>query len=341
MNGTNEDACGKHPVRLSIGLVNNASDRALKPTEAQFLRVLRAASAGFDLSFKLFTCPEIPRSTPPLDCGGKPYADIADLFDTQLDALIVTGMEPRAKTLLDEPVWDNITSLVDWAADNACPVIWSCLAAHAAVLYLDGIARSRLPDKLSGIFACDLVSSDHSLAAGLPAQWSSPHSRYHGLSQAALVASGYQILSRSEEAGVDVFLKQQGSTFLFFQGHPEYDADTVARQYVRDVRRYLVHESNEYPLVPRNTFDPSTEAALAETRARSLCGHRDLQDLAATTNLLRGAATNDPWQRPAVDLCANWLALVARGGGQVCPQQPWITPPGFARPHDVETRLAR
>jgi homoserine O-succinyltransferase/O-acetyltransferase len=330
MNGTGQRARGQQDLPLSIGLLNNASDRALKTTEAQFVRMLRAASAGFDLGIKLFTCPEIPRSVAPLDHAGDPYADIEHLFDAPLDALIVTGMEPQAKALQDEPVWDNITRLVDWATQNSVPVIWSCLAAHAAVLYLDGIARSRLNEKLLGVFACHVLATDHMLASGLPSRWASPHSRYHGLSQATLLGKGYQILSSSDEAGVDVFMKEEGPPFLFFQGHPEYEADTLWRQYRRDVRRYLVAESNEYPLAPRNYFDPATEATLLDVRDRAMRSRPDPRDIEMTLGEINGAANGDSWERPAIGLYANWLTLVAQQSAAASRRDPWINQALFA-----------
>src|ERR1700689_4958234 len=76
-----------------VGLVNNTSDRARKSTERHFLKLLRAAAPGVDLDIRLFTCPETPCSIRPQGYWAEPYVDIADLFDTHLDALIVTGME--------------------------------------------------------------------------------------------------------------------------------------------------------------------------------------------------------------------------------------------------------
>ena len=63
---------------------------------------------------------------------------------TPPDALIVTGTEPVAPLLSDEPYWERLRELLQWAQANTTSSIWSCLAAHAAVELLDGIRRRRL-----------------------------------------------------------------------------------------------------------------------------------------------------------------------------------------------------
>ena len=77
------------------------------------------------------------------------------------------------------------------------------------------------------------------------------------------MAAGYKILTRSAVAGVDAFAKQDGSFFLYFQGHPEYDADSLFREYRRDVTRFLNGERESYPGLPENYFD-DVATALAE-----------------------------------------------------------------------------
>jgi homoserine O-succinyltransferase/O-acetyltransferase len=304
---------------LVIGLLNNTSDRALKSTERHFLGLLRAASPDVELRFRLFTCPEIPRAVSPQGVAGEYYAGLAELFDTRLDTLIVTGMEPQAKTLQDEPVWGSLAKLADWAEENAVPVIWSCLAAHAAVLHLDGIQRSRFSEKLSGIFDCEVVLDRHPLATGLPSRWGCPHSRYHGVAEEKLAAHGYEILSRSDEAGVDVFLKQKAAPFLFFQGHPEYEGRTLLLEYKRDLRRYMSGEKDEYPIAPENCFDRDTDTALATLRQDGLRAGRGPQMLESVLNLVDGAACTSSWRPAAVRLYENWLATVVRDGVRTCP----------------------
>jgi homoserine O-succinyltransferase len=299
---------------LVIGFVNNASDRALKSAEAQFLRVLAAASDGIELQVKFFTCPEIPRGERPAGDSDCPYGDLAELYDTRLDALIVTGTEPLATALPDEPIWGSLTKLVDWAEDQAIPTIWSCLAAHAAVLHLDGLARSPLPGKLSGLFECNVVAKDHKLMAGLPPRWLTPHSRYNGINAEALTASGYEVLSASAEASVDVFLKDGGAPFMFFQGHPEYDGDTLLREYKRDIRRFFMHERDEYPAAPKNYFAPDTETALDGLRRAALQDRRDPGLLDAVFALVKNKAHPNAWHVTAARLYANWLTHIVRDG---------------------------
>ena len=216
---------------LTIGFVNNMPDAACEATERQFLKLLRAASSDVVVLLKLFSIAAVPRSeTTRTELAGR-CRDISELWNAPLDGLIVTGTEPIAADLKDEPYWNALCDLVDWACHNTISAVWSCLAAHAAVLYADGIVRERLAGKLSGVFDCKAVGA-HPLLAGMAPLLRVPHSRLNDLPAAGLVENGYRALTRSAAAGVDAFVKEQdgGSLFVFFQGHPEYDTDSaVAR----------------------------------------------------------------------------------------------------------------
>jgi homoserine O-succinyltransferase/O-acetyltransferase len=297
---------------LVVALVNNTSDRALALTEAQFMRLVRSANHDFEIRPRFFTCPEISRSVQPRTASGDPYRDIRELFASRADALIITGMEPQATRVEEEPVWRSLTELLEWAEYHGTPTICSCLAAHAAVLHLDGIHRTRHSGKLSDIFDCELVTTNHPLTLGLPSRWSFPHSRYYGIPETALVANGYRIISRSALAGVDVFAKDLGAQFLFFQGHPEYDPDTLLREYKRDVRRFLMGERDEYPIAPLRYFDPQTISTLAELRYEAIEGGRDLRLLNRVGDLIRGVASPAPWDTVASQIYVNWLCAIVQ-----------------------------
>ncbi|WP_298261224.1 homoserine O-succinyltransferase [Bradyrhizobium sp.] len=266
-----EDKFG-HPkdvdVDLTIGLVNNMPDTALQATERQFMRLLRQAAGDIRIDFHCFSLPSVRRSQSTKGRVETQYTDIADLDRLPIDGLIVTGAEPYAANLSDEAYWRDLTDVIDWAKHNTRSTIWSCLAAHAAVLHLDGIERKRLETKCSGIFDCISVSS-HWLTGGLPAPFKIAHSRLNELRVEDLSANGYQLLSRSGKGGVDSFAKDFGSQFIFFQGHPEYEALSLEREYLRDIARFLAGERDRYPGIPVGYFDVETEQKLAAFAMRA------------------------------------------------------------------------
>ena len=236
-------------VGLNIGIVNNMPDSALVPTERQLFELLNAAAGKLPVHLRLYTLPTIPRAEWGQRYISRFYSSIEDLRGGQLDGLIVTGTEPRAPNLAEEPYWNSFVQLVDWATENTVSAIWSCLAVHGAVFYLDGINRSPLPNKCIGVFDQDRMI-DHPLLHGVPSQLKIPHSRWNEIGEAPLASSGYSIITKSEAAGVDAFVKQQrNSLFVYFQGHPEYDAQSLFGEYRRDVGRFL---RREVEILPNN-----------------------------------------------------------------------------------------
>ncbi len=301
---------GGRPARLDIGLVNIMPDAALRSTERQFARLLAAASGPTEVRLHLFSLAEVPRCGAARSAMAGRYGDLAALERARLDGLIVTGAEPIAPSLTDEPYWGALTRVVDWAEHNTVSTVWSCLAAHAAVLHLDGIARRRLARKRFGLFECVPVAAGQ-LFEGAPAGLRVPHSRWNDIAEGDLRSHGYRIASRSMEAGIDCFTKQWASLFVFLQGHPEYDADTLFREYRRDAHRYLTGERDDLPTLPSGYFDARTEqgAAVFDDRAR---GDRSLD---AWNAFPRDWSCRLPllglWQASASRLYRNWLGLVA------------------------------
>jgi len=261
---------GVGEAELTIALINNMPDSALKATERQFMRLVQSAAGKRPIRFHYLALPSVIRSKQAKDHIDKEYTDIAELDRLDIDGLIVTGAEPIAPALQDERYWTEFTGLVDWARTNTRSTIWSCLAAHAAVLHLDGIERQRLPQKCSGVYDCAKTAGDW-LTGDLPASVKISHSRLNEVRENDLRARGYRVLTRSIEAGVDIFTRDFDSRFIFFQGHPEYDALSLQREYMRDIARYLAGERDTYPAIPAHYFDATTEDILVnfERRARS------------------------------------------------------------------------
>ena len=118
---------------LTIGLVNNMPDAACGATERQFLKLLRAASSDVVVLLKLFSIAAVPRSgATRAELAGR-YRDISELWNAPLDGLIVTGTEPIAADLKDEPYWNALCDLVDWSRHHLRRLVVSRRARHRAV----------------------------------------------------------------------------------------------------------------------------------------------------------------------------------------------------------------
>jgi homoserine O-succinyltransferase len=314
---------------IVIGLVNNMPDAALRTTERQFCSLLSVASGNIPVCLRLFYLPELPRQDWDRSLVAYGYEDVSELWAGHIDGLIVTGTEPRAAALTDEPYWATLTKLVDWAEDHTVSTIWSCLAAHAAVLHLDGIDRCALGEKLSGVFDCR-KAEDHALMISAPSRWRVPHSRYNGLPEEALPRRGYRLLSKSLDAGADTFVKQRKSLFIFFQGHPEYDPGALLREYRRDIRRFLAGERTEFPEMPQNYFDHDARTVLAEFRERAL--RQPSISLLSSFPAVSEDQLGNAWREFAVQIYKNWFLHLAERRRQAIANQNQIS---FITEHTV------
>jgi len=297
---------GQSRAAIHVGLVNNMPDAAMRATELQFAKLLKAASGALDVRLRLFSLRAIARGEQARSRMAGFYDDAAFLQASSIDALIVTGAQPDAADLRQEPYWPELTHLIDWAEVGTISTLFSCLAAHAAVMHLDGICRRSLPSKLSGVFD-SIRSEDDPLFFNTAVSVPVPHSRRNDIADNELAAKGYRILSRLENGQVDIFTREPPgySRFVFFQGHPEYDPATLGREYLRDMGRYLRGEIQDRPAIPQYYFDRATEDRLQGMPIQG----RD--DLSRFSEVVVGALPRQSWRANTIKLFSNWLTLVA------------------------------
>jgi homoserine O-succinyltransferase/O-acetyltransferase len=295
---------------LTIALVNNMPDSALRATERQFCALLGVASEGRLVKVQFFSLPGVNRSSAARKHIARYYQEFTELERSPPDGIIVTGTEPQAAMLQEEPYWPAMAWLVKWVREMEIPGVWSCLAAHAAVLQADRIQRHALGTKLHGLFECKIKAGAHRILHGLPDRWHVPHSRIYGLSESALNSSGYNVLSASAEAGPDIFVGRKGGLQLFFQGHPEYGHLSLLGEYRRDVGRFLRGERDAYPEIPRHYCEPAIASELENFRDRAF--HvRDPATLAQFDTLTGGLVLENSWSNTAAQIYANWLSHLA------------------------------
>ncbi len=293
---------------VSIALINNMPDAALEDTELQFFNLLDIASGDVPVLIKLCSLTGVPRTERGQRHLNDFYFGLDELWNNRFDGVIVTGTEPRQPDLRQEPYWAHLTNVLDWAERNTASTVLSCLAAHAGVLHSDGIQRHRLPDKQFGVFE-SAKTSEHPLTRQAPPLVRFPHSRWNEVQENALTACGYEVLTKSDQAGVDVFVKQKKkSLFVHFQGHPEYKAETLLKEYRRDIKRFLRGERDTYPTMPHGYFDESAVKVLAEFQRTALADRRE-EHLASFPEGLEKTLQNT-WQSSATCIYRNWLQYV-------------------------------
>ena len=309
LHSGSEDTCAASAECVRIAFVNNMPDAALEDTEIQFFELLEASAGNISIRLKLHSLSGVSRGErgqQHLSCF---YFGTDDLLNDRFDGVIMTGTEPRQPDLRNEPYWSALGSVLDWAESNTASTILSCLAAHAGVLHSDGIHRHPLSDKQFGVF--DFAKAGkHQLMAGTGERLRFPHSRWNEVRADELTARGYVVLTQSLEGGVDSFVrKKKRSLFLHFQGHPEYSAQTLLKEYRRDIKRFLRGERETYPSMPKDYFDA--------TAARLLTDFRDVVVSDRREELMEGfpeavlvGGLKSTWRSSAISIYRNWLKYV-------------------------------
>ncbi|MRH93001.1 hypothetical protein GFY24_37235 [Nocardia sp. SYP-A9097] len=245
-----------------------------------------------------------------------------------MDALIISGSEPTATEIAGEPCLAIIDRLLRECA-GATSLLFSCQSAHAALHLLHGVRRHRLADRCHGAFdhrvhlapgALDPVEMgtaganfadgpEAELTAGLATPVRVPHSRWNVMTSADLRSAGLTVLLDSEEAQWQLAIGPQGLRHVFIQGHPEYLPDTMAREYRRDLRRWIADSTLPFPRIPVGYFPAEVHERLT-AHAESVRNRRDpalLDELVLPADHTEVARD---WSTHSRIFFANWLVAV-------------------------------
>jgi len=244
---------------LHIGFLNMMPDAALTATEAQFIRFVGASNQIAQFYVYPFSLKELDRGEEASAHIAKYYFDFDDLVKHGLDALIITGANVSNPSLDQEAFWAPLMKVVSWAEHNVASVLCSCLATHAVVRHHHGIERRHMGRKLWGVYSHRISQPNHPLMRDINTRFDAPHSRYNEVTKAQLEAAGLRILVESEIAGVHLAVSPDLFRIVYFQGHPEYDAVSLLKEYKREVVRYFAGEREHAPRYPEHYFGPEAE----------------------------------------------------------------------------------
>ncbi|RME59035.1 MAG: homoserine O-succinyltransferase, partial [Caldilineae bacterium] len=297
---------------LHIGLLNMMPDKALRVTEQQFMRLVGSCNQIAQFFVHPFSVPGLPRSPETQAYIDHYYDRFEDLQEEGLDALIITGANVANPTLEQEPFWEPLNEVITWATENVTSVLCSCLATHALVKYFYGIERQRLPQKRWGVYSHRVTQPFHPLLADINTRFDVPHSRYNEIFREQFIAAGLTILVESPEAGVHMAVSPDQFRIIYMQGHPEYNTNSLLKEYKREVIRYMQGEREDYPPHPENYFGPEATAIADVYRDAVILARRrgTMPPPFPETAILHNV--DNTWGDTAKAIFNNWLGLVYR-----------------------------
>jgi homoserine O-succinyltransferase len=305
------DRATKQDIReLHIGFLNMMPDAALTATEAQFIRFVGACNQIAQIYVYPFSILELNRGEKAEAHIAEHYFDFEDLKKIGLDALIITGANVSNPSLDQETFWNPLMNIVEWADDNVASVLCSCLATHAVVKYNHDIDRTQMGRKKWGVYSHHITRPDHPLIRDVNTRFDAPHSRYNDVSREQLEEAGLVVLVESDDAGVHLAVSPDGFRMVYFQGHPEYDAVSLLKEYKREVMRFFSGERKDGPRYPENymsqqaeeiarAYFHSAEKAVTQGESPPPFPDADLEPLVDNT-----------WGDTGKAIVNNWLGLV-------------------------------
>jgi len=307
---TPERATHQHIRELHIGLLNMMPDAALEATERQFFRLVGEANPIAQFFVHPFTLDELPRGDKARTHIDAYYENFAQIRAEGLDALIITGANVSHPELAQEPFWEPLTKVVDWAYENVTSVLCSCLATHAVIESHHGQRRTSMGEKLWGVYSHRVTDPHHPLVNDINTRFDVPHSRYNQISREQFDRAGLKVLVESEQGGVHMAVSRDGLRVVYFQGHPEYDTISLLKEYKREVNRYIAGQRADYPPFPEHYFSLRSQAIFNEYRERLETARERGRVLPEFPESLVERGVDNTWHDTAEAVIGNWIGLV-------------------------------
>jgi len=223
-------------------------------TETQLLRKL--SNSPLQVEVELLQTASYTSQNTDADHLSSFYTTFEKIRDKKYDGMIITGAPVENLDFTDVDYWPELCEIMEWTKTHVHSTLHVCWGAQAGLYYHYGIPKYSLPKKLFGVFPHTAVRKQSPLFRGFDDVFYVPHSRHtENHLEDILLHPELELLAVSPDAGV-FGVKSEDNRRFFITGHPEYDPDTLAREYFRDVDKGLPID------VPKNYFpddDPNQE----------------------------------------------------------------------------------
>lgn len=176
------------------------------------------------------------------------YKTFSEVQDQYFDGLIITGAPVEHLPFEEVDYWEEFTKVIDWSKTHVFSTLYICWGAQAGLYYRYGVDKYQMAQKLSGIYPQDVLKEGHLLLRGFDDLYVSPHSRHTEILKEDIVnKTNLEILASGKEVGISILASRDLREVYSF-GHLEYDRDTLAKEYFRDL------DAGLDPHIPENYF---------------------------------------------------------------------------------------
>lgn len=220
---------------LNILILNLMPEK--ERTEAQLLRLLSNSPLQINIMFLHMETHESKNvSKSHLD---QFYTTFRHVKHRRFDGMIITGAPVELIPFEEVDYWPEMVQIMEWSKTNVTSTLHICWGAQAALYYHFGIDKYEIGKKCTGVYKHQLMDPTVKLVRGFDEEYLAPHSRYTGNLKEEINASGeLLLLSESEEAGPFIIISKDERQIMV-TGHLEYDAETLAEEYERDMKKGL------------------------------------------------------------------------------------------------------
>ena len=194
------------------------------------------------------------------------YTTFSEIKQQKFDGMIITGAPVELLDFEQVKYWQELTEIMEWSKSNVTSTLHICWGAQAALYHHYGIGKFELSQKCSGIYSHQIFDQNDILLRGFDDIFYAPHSRYTDVTTDRIQSHPeLKLLAASEDAGA-LLISSRDRKHVMLTGHLEYESDSLAQEYARDIQKGLeIH-------VPENYF-PNNDPALQPINRWRSHGH--------------------------------------------------------------------
>ena len=167
------------------------------------------------------------------------YTTFDQIKDKKYDGMIITGAPVENMEFDQVDYWDELCKIMEWTKTHVHSTLHICCGAQAGLYYHYGIPKRSLDAKLFGVFEHKVLKPSSPWFRGFDDVFFAPNSRYTEVWEDDIrTIPDLEMMASGDISGVFA-VKSTDSRRFFVLGHPEYDPDTLAKEYFRDVDKGL------------------------------------------------------------------------------------------------------